>query len=208
MAMAMSKPRAKGMEPSPGRAQSMAKSALSNRFQVSHRQAPSSNQIPHLRRIRRTNVSGPVTASSVARPPKNSVHSIGLLSKLPSPNARTASTLAASRMTMISNAPQPTSCSKFSSAGNTAPRRPRLSLSADMADSPVSQPITATEPSSSTPTAVPETIAGKAPDKPNPGASSAPSCSTIRPMPRENHRENRSRAPNTRRSSGTAWCGE
>ena len=62
--------------------------------------------------------------------------------------------------------------------------------------------------SNSTPTRVPRKIASKEPDKPRPGASKAPVCRTIRPMPRENHRENRSRPPNTRFSAGTARSGE
>ncbi|MPN02629.1 hypothetical protein SDC9_149845 [bioreactor metagenome] len=152
MAMAMSNPTAKGIEPSPAWAHSVARSALANRFQVNHRQAASSSQMPHLRRIWRTNVSGPLTASKVARPPKNRVHSIGLANRLASLKARAPNRLAASRMTMISNAPQPISCSRFNNAGRLAPLAPRLSLSAAMADSPVSLPITPTAASSSTPT--------------------------------------------------------
>lgn len=196
------------MEPSPAWAQSAARSALANRFQVSHRQAANSNQMPHLRRTLRTKVSGPLTASKVASAPKNRVQSKGLANRLPSLNARPPNRLAASRMTMISNEPQPTSCSRLSKAGRLAPRVPRLSLSAAMDDRPVSLPITPTAASSKTPTAVPRKIASKAPDRPRPGANSAPVCNTIRPMPRENHRENRSRAPNTRCSAGTARSGE
>ena len=208
MAIAISKPRAKGIEPSPPRAQMLARSALSNRFQVSHRHAPSNNQMPHLRNILRTKVSGPVTASNVASAPKNSVHSSGLLQPVPAPNARSAKTPAASRITMISNAPQPISCNTLSKAGNSAPLLPRLSFKAAMLERPVSLPITATAPSNSTPTAVPQAITSNAPLMPNPGASKAPSCKTIKPIPRENHRENMSRAPSTRWSAPTLWCGE
>ena len=74
--------------------------------------------------------------------------------------------------------------------------------------SPVSLPITPTAASNSTPTRVPRKIASKEPDKPRPGASKAPVCRTIRPMPRENHRENRSRAPKTRWWLGMGWSGE
>ena len=208
MAMAISKPTANGIEPSPALAQSVARSALANRFQVSHRQAASNNQMPHLRKIWRTKVSGPLTASSVARPPKNRVHSNGLANRLPSLNARVPNRLAASRITMISNEPQPISCSKLSNAGRLAPFAPRLSLSAAMADRPVSLPITPTAASSRTPTRVPRKIASNEPDRPKPGASNAPVCRTIKPMPRENQRENRSRAPKTRLSADTAMSGE
>ncbi|MNR19439.1 hypothetical protein D3C85_1362320 [compost metagenome] len=198
MAMAMSKPTASDIEPSPARFHSAARSALANRFQVSHRQAPSSSQMPQARSTLRTNASGPLTASKVARAPKHRVQSIGLFQALSSPNARAPSRLAASRMTMISNAPQPTSCSRLSSAGKRAPWPPRLSFSVPMADRPVSLPMTPAAPSSSTPTPVPKAIASTAPARPRPGASMAPTCSTIRPMPRENHRENKSRAPKIR----------
>ncbi|MNQ85718.1 hypothetical protein D3C85_1008910 [compost metagenome] len=208
MAIAMSKPTANGIEPSPACAHRAARSALANRFQVSHRQAASSSQIPHLRSTLRTKVNGPLTASSVARAPKNRVQSKGLDHRLPSLKARAPSRLAASRITMISKEPQPISCSRFNTAGSAAPCLPRLSLSAAMDDKPVSLPITPTEANSSTPTAVPRKIASNDPDKPRPGASSAPVCSTIRPMPRENQRENRSRAPKTRWASGTAESGE
>ncbi|MNG08452.1 hypothetical protein D3C84_918100 [compost metagenome] len=181
---------------------------MANRFQVNQIHAASSNQMPHLRRTLRTNVNGPLTASRVARAPKNSVHSRGLEPRLPSLKARAPSRLAASRMTMISNEPQPISCSRFNTAGTLAPLPPRLSLRAAMADRPVSLPITPTAASSRTPTSVPRKIASNEPLKPRPGASKAPTCKTIRPMPRENHRENRSRAPKTRLSRGTAVSGE
>ncbi|MNI38642.1 hypothetical protein D3C73_927930 [compost metagenome] len=206
--MAMSKPTANGIEPSPAWAHNAARSALANRFQVSQTHAASSSQMPHLRRIWRTKVSGPLTASKVASAPKNSVHSTGLDSRLPSLKAFAPSRLAASRMTMISNEPQPISCSRFSTAGRLAPLAPRLSLSAAIDDRPVSLPITPTAASNRTPTSVPRKIASNEPDRPRPGASSAPVCRTIRPMPRENHRENRSRPPNTRLSVGTAISGE
>ena len=196
--MAISKPTAKGSEPSPFCAHSAGKSALLKRFQVSHRHAPNNSQIPHLRRILRTKVSGPLTASKVARAPKNTVHNNGWLHRLVSLNARAPSRLAASRMTMISNEPQPISCSTLSNAGSIAPRLPRLSLSAAMDDRPVSLPTTPTDASNDTPTSVPRKIANNEPDSPRPGASSAPVCNTIKPMPRENHRENRSRPPRTR----------
>ena len=194
----MSNPTANGSEPSPFCAHKAAKSALANRFQVNHRHAASSNQMPHLRKTWRTKVNGPLTASNVANAPKNSVHAIGLLSRLLSLKARAPSRLAASRITMISNEPQPISCKTLSNAGRLAPRLPRLSLSAAIEDSPVSLPITPTEASSATPTSVPRKIANNAPDRPSPGASNAPVWSTMRPMPRENHRENKSRAPNAR----------
>ena len=208
MAMAMSKPSANGNDPSPFCPHSAGRSALASRFQVSHRHAANSSQMPHLRKTLRTKVSGPLTASKVARAPKISVHSIGLLNTLPSLKARAPSKLAASRITMISNEPQPINCSTLSMAGSMAPRVPRLSLRAAMEDSPVSQPITPTEASKATPTSVPKKIASNDPERPRPGASKAPVCSTIRPMPRENHRENRSRAPKTRLSPGTAMSGE
>ncbi|MNF83089.1 hypothetical protein D3C84_654040 [compost metagenome] len=208
MAMAMSKPTANGIEPSPACAHSAARSALANRFQVSQIHAASSSQIPHLRSTLRTKVNGPLTASNVASAPKNNVHSSGFDHRLPSLNARAPNRLAASRMTMISNEPQPISCNRFNSAGRLAPRVPRLSLSAAIDDRPVSLPITPTAASSNTPTSVPRKIASNEPDRPRPGASKAPVCSTIRPMPRENHRENRSRPPKTRLSVGTAMSGE
>ena len=206
--MAISKPTANGREPSPFCAHRAGRSALANRFQVSQRQAASSNQMPHLRNTLRTKVKGPLTASKVARAPKNRVHSKGLLNGLPSLKARAPSRLAASRITMISNEPQPISCNTLSMAGSIAPRLPRLSLSAAIDDRPVSLPITPTEASSDTPTSVPRKIASREPESPSPGASNAPVCNTIRPMPRENHKENRSRPPNARRSRGTARSGE
>jgi len=204
----MSKPTASDIEPSPARFHSAARSALANRFQVSHRHAPSSSQIPQARSTLRTNANGPLTASRVARPPKHSVHSIGLFQALASPNARAPSRLAASRMTMSSNAPQPTSCNRLSSAGRRAPWLPRLSFRVPMAERPVSLPMTPAAPSSSTPTPVPRAMARTAPARPRPGASMAPTCRTIRPMPRENHSENRSRAPKMRWWVGTGWSGE
>ena len=198
MAMTMSKPTASDIDPSPPRCHNIARSALANRFQVSQAQAPSSSQMPQARRILRTKANGPLTASTVASAPKHSVHSTGLFQTLASPKARAPNRLAASRITMISKAPQPISCSTLSSAGKRAPCAPRLSLSVPMADKPVSLPITPAAPSNSTPTPVPRTMARMAPDRPRPGASMAPTCSTIRPMPRENHSENRSRPPNTR----------
>ncbi|MNE46432.1 hypothetical protein D3C80_1407710 [compost metagenome] len=171
---------------------------MANRFQVSHRQAPISSQMPHLRRILRTKVNGPLTASKVAKAPKHKVHSKGLVSALPAPKARSLSKLAASRMTMISNEPQPISCSRLSMAGRRAPLRPRLRRRAAMDDRPVSLPMTATAASSSTPTLVPMMIASTALARPRPGPSKAPVCSTIRPMPRENHKEQRSRPLSTR----------
>jgi len=206
--MAISKPTANGIEPSPARAQSAARSALANRFQVSQMHAARISQIPHLRRILRTNVSGPLTASKVASAPKHNVQSIGLAHSEPSLNARVPSRLAASRMTMISNEPQPISCSRLSSAGRLAPLLPRLSFSAAIDDRPVSLPITPTAANSRTPTSVPRKIASSEPERPRPGASNAPVCNTIRPIPRENHRENRSRPPNTRLSADTARSGE
>ncbi|MNZ92405.1 hypothetical protein D3C78_1114290 [compost metagenome] len=181
---------------------------MANRFQVSQMHAASSSQMPHLRRICRTKVSGPLTANRVARPPKNRVQSSGFDSRLPSLKAFAPNRLAASRMTMISNDPQPISCSRFSTAGRLAPLVPRLSLRAAIDDRPVSLPITPTAASSRTPTRVPRKIASNEPDRPKPGASNAPVCNTIRPMPRENHRENRSRPPNTRLSVGTTMSGE
>ncbi len=142
MAIAMSKPTANVIEPSPALFQSAARSALANRFQVNHKHAASNSQMPHLRRIWRTKVSGPLIASKVASAPNNRVQSSGLASRRPSPNARLPSRLAASRMTMISNAPQPTNCSRLRMAGRLAPYWPRLSFSAAMAARPVSQPIT------------------------------------------------------------------
>ncbi|MNZ87265.1 hypothetical protein D3C78_1061160 [compost metagenome] len=194
----MSIPTASDIEPSPARAHRAARSALANRFQVSHRQAPSNSQIPHLRRILRTKVNGPLTANRVARAPKHRVHNSGLVSTLPSPKARAPSRLAASRMTMISNEPQPISCSKLSSAGRRAPSRPRLRRKAAMDDMPVSLPITPTAASSNTPTLVPRMIANTALASPRPGPSKAPVCKTIRPMPSENQREQRSRPLRTR----------
>ena len=67
---------------------------------------------------------------------------------------------------------------------------------------------TPTDASKATPTSVPRKVASNPPDRPRPGASNAPVCNTIKPMPRENHRENRSRAPKTRWSAGTAESGE
>ena len=208
MAIAMSNPTANGIDPSPAWAHNAARSALASRFQVSQMHAASNSQMPHLRRICRTNVSGPLTASRVARAPKNRVHISGLAIRLPSLNPRAPSRLAASRMTMISNEPQPINCSRLSSAGRLAPLLPRVNLSAAIDDRPVSLPITPTAASSSTPTRVPRKIASNEPDRPRPGASKAPVCRTIRPMPRENHRENRSRPPKTRWSVGTAISGE
>ncbi|MNH16478.1 hypothetical protein D3C79_761220 [compost metagenome] len=191
MAMTMSKPTASDIDPSALRRHSSPRSALANRFQVSHRQAPNNSQIPHLRSTLRTNASGPLTASSVARPPKQRVQNIGLFHRLPSPKVRAPSRLAASRMTMISNAPQPTSCSRLSSAGRRTPWLPRLRRRVAMAQRPVSLPITPAAPSSSTPTPVPRAMASTAPARPRPGASIAPTCRTIRPIPRENQSENR-----------------
>ena len=175
---------------------------------MSQRHAASNSQMPHLRKILRTNANGPLTASNVARAPKNNVQSSGLLSQLPSLKARAPSRLAASRITMISNEPQPISCRTFNTAGSMAPRLPRLSFSAAMEDSPVSLPITPTDANNATPTKVPRKIASSEPDRPSPGANKAPVCNTISPTPRENHKENRSRAPKTRLSNGTAVSGE
>ncbi|MNN33249.1 hypothetical protein D3C81_1470010 [compost metagenome] len=181
---------------------------MANRFQVSHRHAPNNTQIPQARSTLRTNASGPLTASRVASPPKHKVQSIGLFQALSSPNARAPNRLAASRMTMISKAPQPTSCSRLRTAGKRAPWLPRLSFKVPMADRPVSLPMTPAAPSNSTPTPVPRAMASIAPARPRPGASMAPTCSTIRPMPRENHSENRSPAPKMRWPVGTGWSGE
>src|ERR1700712_1658566 len=208
MAMAMSKPTANGSEPSPARDHNADRSALLSKFQVSQRHAPSNSQMPHLRRICRTNVNGPLTASAVAMAPKISVQSSGLAHRLDSENAPAPSRLAASRMTMISNEPQPTSCSRLRIAGTPAPLVPRLSLSAAIDDSPVSLPITPTAASNRTPTSVPRKIASMEPDMPNPGASNAPVCRTIKPMPKENHNANKSRPPKTRLPAGTGMTGE
>ena len=75
-----------------------------------------------------------------------------------------------------------------------------------MADSPVSLPMTPAAPA----TARPRRCPGQWPvrrQQGRPGASMAPTCSTIRPMPRENQRENRSRAPKMRWWVGTGWSG-
>ncbi len=60
-------------------------------------------------------------------------------------------------MAMISNAPQPVSCTAFSTAGMAAPRVPRAGLSEPMAERPVSAPTTPAAASSSTPSTEPVT---------------------------------------------------
>lgn len=76
-----------------------------------------------------------------------------------------------------------------------------------MDDRPVSLPITPTLASSKTPTSVPRKIASIEPDMPSPGASKAPVCNTIRPMPRKTTGK-QIRPPNTRWLAGTGVSGE
>ena len=205
MATTRSKPRAWLREPSPGRCQSVARSARRNRSRVSQVQAPSSSQMPQRLRKRRTKVSGPATARAVARAPKTRVQSTG--EAQPCRPQLPSSTLAASRITTSSKAPQPISWVMLSTAGNSAPRWPRLWPRAVMPARPVSLPTRPAAASSSTPTAVPSTSTSRPSARPSPGASSAPAWATIRPMPRENQRVKRSRPPRMRRSAGTGTVG-
>ncbi len=78
--------------------------------------------MPHVRRKRRTNDSGPLIASSVASRPKTIVQ----MSGIERPKACLASASAESRITITSNEPQPTSCTALSTAGTDAPRTPSV----------------------------------------------------------------------------------
>ena len=123
------------------------------------------------------------------------------------PNAEVASASAASPMTMISNAPQPTSCTTFSRVGTEAPRSPRLGRSMAMEARPVSAPTTPTAASSPAPSSDPTRMAANASPRFSAGTSSAPACSTSRPMPRLNHKAKASRGANARWSAGTGVSG-
>ncbi len=142
-------------------------------------------------------------ARPVARAPNARVQSRGL----EIPKVCLARASAESRMAMISNAPQPVSCTAFSTAGMAAPRVPRAGLSEPMAERPVSAPTTPAAASSSTPSTEPVTIAASAAPRLRPGTRKAPACSTSRPMPRLNHSEKASKTPKTRRSPGTGVRG-
>jgi hypothetical protein len=106
----------------------------------------------------------------VASRPKTSVQTSGD----EKPKDCLASASAESRITMISKAPQPTSCTALITAGTEAPRTPSVGRSDDIAARPVSVPITPASASSTTPTALPTAMATNASGSESPGTSSAP----------------------------------
>jgi hypothetical protein len=159
--------------------------------------------MPQVRRKRRTNDSGPLIASRVARRPKTIVQ----MSGIDRPKACLASASAESRITITSNEPQPTSCTALSTAGTDAPRTPSVGRNDDMAASPVSVPITPASASSTTPITLPMPMAASACGSDSPGTSSAPAWATKRPMPSENHSAKASPVRNARRASGTGVSG-